>query len=203
MAQTAGVVKLYNESRGYGFIQRAGEKDLFFHISQVRDGYQPRKGDQVEFEEGPGRKGPEAKNVRPASAAARESGATMEVTQEGSAKTSSGSCTIICGLQGEALPALSAPQRGHGKGSYATFHVGQHIQVHGHWYKGTPTQIEVVEVTPTTADPIRQTLWEGTADELPETLSYLERAVQAADAKAACYHCHCLHFMPSNISSLR
>lgn len=196
-----GTIKFYNDSRGFGFIKREGDRDLFFHISGVESGYQPQKDDSVEFEVGKSAKGPAAKNVRPASADAGE--VTMEVEMGGGAVTSSGSCNIVCGLQGEPLPALSAPTRGTGKGSYATFRVGKHIQVHGTWHRGEPTRIIVVEVTPVEdGKPTRELLWEGIAAELPEVYDHLEKAVRAADEKAQCYHCHELHFPVANVEQL-
>jgi cold shock CspA family protein len=52
-----GVVKFYNE-KGFGFIRRSGENDLFFHISEVRSLDEdlerdvPKIGDAVEYEIG-------------------------------------------------------------------------------------------------------------------------------------------------------
>lgn len=61
-----GKVKFFNADKGFGFIALEGGNDVFVHISSVLDG-QPLVEDQkVEFEVGPGRKGDEAQNVRPA-----------------------------------------------------------------------------------------------------------------------------------------
>lgn len=52
--------------RGFGFIDTGKEKDLFFHMKQLR-GVQfddLRVGDKVEFTEAQGSKGPCAENVR-------------------------------------------------------------------------------------------------------------------------------------------
>lgn len=48
----AGKVKWFNETKGYGFIEQSGEKDIFVHYSAIKmDGYRTLKeGQQVEFE---------------------------------------------------------------------------------------------------------------------------------------------------------
>ncbi len=57
-----GQVKWFNQSKGYGFIEREEGDDLFVHISQVEGRIQD--GDNVEFEIGEGPKGPNAINVK-------------------------------------------------------------------------------------------------------------------------------------------
>ena len=63
---TVGTVKFFDATKGFGFISRAGGEDVFVHFSNiVGDGYRSlEEGQQVEFEIGQGRKGPEALNVR-------------------------------------------------------------------------------------------------------------------------------------------
>lgn len=63
MAQ--GTVKFFNSEKGFGFIARDGEEDIFVHFSNISgSGYRTLdEGDKVEFEIGEGRKGPEAVNV--------------------------------------------------------------------------------------------------------------------------------------------
>jgi CspA family cold shock protein len=61
-----GVVKWFNNAKGYGFITPDGDsKDVFVHFSQVAgDGYKSlNEGQRVEFEVREGAKGPEATNV--------------------------------------------------------------------------------------------------------------------------------------------
>jgi CspA family cold shock protein len=66
MSVQTGTVKFFNSEKGYGFISREGEDDVFVHFSNISgDGYRSlEEGQAVEFEVGPGRKGPEALNVR-------------------------------------------------------------------------------------------------------------------------------------------
>jgi CspA family cold shock protein len=62
-----GTVKWFNESKGYGFITPDdGGADLFVHFSEIQgEGYKTlREGDEVNFEQGQGQKGPQAKNVQ-------------------------------------------------------------------------------------------------------------------------------------------
>ncbi len=59
-----GTVKWFSSQKGYGFIQRPDEGDIFVHYSDLRvDGKSLNEGDEVEFEVGEGRKGPCATNV--------------------------------------------------------------------------------------------------------------------------------------------
>lgn len=61
-----GTVKWFNNSKGYGFITREGQPDLFVHFkSIVADGYKSlNEGDAVEFEVEESEKGPQAINVK-------------------------------------------------------------------------------------------------------------------------------------------
>jgi CspA family cold shock protein len=62
-----GTVKWFNSEKGFGFIAREGEPDVFVHFSAIQgEGYRSlEEGQAVEFDVGPGRKGEEAQNVRP------------------------------------------------------------------------------------------------------------------------------------------
>ena len=60
-----GVVKWFNESKGYGFIQRDSGSDLFVHYNDIQgEGFRTlQEGDAVQFEVADGQKGPKATNV--------------------------------------------------------------------------------------------------------------------------------------------
>jgi len=60
-----GVVKWFNNEKGYGFISREGADDLFVHYSEIQgSGYRTlEEGQRVEFEETMGRKGKQASAV--------------------------------------------------------------------------------------------------------------------------------------------
>jgi len=60
-----GKVKWFNNSKGYGFIEREGGPDVFVHFSQIQgDGFKTLKdGDEVSFEVVEGPKGQQAQNV--------------------------------------------------------------------------------------------------------------------------------------------
>lgn len=59
-----GTIKRLTD-KGFGFIDTGGDKDLFFHCSNVMDSRfdDLREGQRVTFEEGQGPKGPRAENV--------------------------------------------------------------------------------------------------------------------------------------------
>lgn len=54
-----GKVKFFNEEKGFGFIvPENGSKDLFVHISGVKNGVPLKEDSKVEYEVGQGKKGP-------------------------------------------------------------------------------------------------------------------------------------------------
>jgi len=65
LAQYTGVVKWFNNAKGYGFLGREGGPDVFVHYSSIQsDGYKSLKeGDEVEFDIIQGTKGPQADQV--------------------------------------------------------------------------------------------------------------------------------------------
>lgn len=60
-----GTVKWFNGAKGYGFISRPGQEDVFVHFKAIAgDGYKSlNEGDAVEFEVEKGPKGLQAANV--------------------------------------------------------------------------------------------------------------------------------------------
>lgn len=59
-----GSVKFFNADKGFGFIKKEDGSDIFFHVSEVQESRELQENDQVQFEEGEGRKGPCATNIK-------------------------------------------------------------------------------------------------------------------------------------------
>jgi len=66
LSKEQGVVKWFNASKGYGFIQRQSGEDVFVHFSAIQSGgYRSLEENQrVEFDITQGQKGPQAERVR-------------------------------------------------------------------------------------------------------------------------------------------
>lgn len=63
-----GTVKWFNESKGFGFIERESGEDVFVHFSAITgEGFKTlAEGDKVTFEVTKGPKGLQAANVKKA-----------------------------------------------------------------------------------------------------------------------------------------
>lgn len=57
-----GVVKFFNETKGFGFITVDGENDVFVHANDL-NGLKLKEGDKVTFNVAEGKKGTNAVNV--------------------------------------------------------------------------------------------------------------------------------------------
>jgi CspA family cold shock protein len=63
----AGIVKWFNDAKGFGFITPDdGGKDLFAHFSEIQSGgfKSLKEGERVEFIVKEGAKGPQASQIR-------------------------------------------------------------------------------------------------------------------------------------------
>ena len=66
-AREQGVVKWFNDTKGFGFIQRNSGEDVFVHFRAIQaDGHRSlQDGQKVEFTVAQGQKGLQAEEVRP------------------------------------------------------------------------------------------------------------------------------------------
>ena len=60
-----GIVKWFNDAKGYGFIQQESGPDVFVHFSVIQaEGFKSlAEGDKVSFDVVQGEKGPQSTNV--------------------------------------------------------------------------------------------------------------------------------------------
>lgn len=65
MSKTQGTVKWFNESKGFGFIERESGSDVFAHFRAITgEGFKTLKeGQKVEFTVTEGAKGPQAEDI--------------------------------------------------------------------------------------------------------------------------------------------
>jgi len=65
MSKTQGTVKWFNESKGFGFIERESGNDVFAHFRAINgDGFKTLiEGQRVEFTVTDGAKGPQAEDI--------------------------------------------------------------------------------------------------------------------------------------------
>jgi len=82
--KVSGTVKWFDAKKGYGFITREGEKDVFVHYSAIQgDGYRKLEdGQAVEFTIVEGRKGLEASDLTLAGSEKTSDMAVEEPDQE-------------------------------------------------------------------------------------------------------------------------
>ena len=74
-----GKVKWFSSEKAFGFIEQDNDNDIFVHVTGLADGVTAIDKDMlVEYEVEQGRKGPQAVNVKPATAAAP----AVEVVEE-------------------------------------------------------------------------------------------------------------------------
>ena len=75
-----GRVKWFDPRKGYGFLEREGEEDVFVHFSAIQmEGYKVLDdGERVEFDIVQGERGPQADNVVRLDAPSSEAGEEEE-----------------------------------------------------------------------------------------------------------------------------
>jgi CspA family cold shock protein len=59
-----GTVKFFHDQNGYGFIETDEmEDDVYFNVEDQDDGFEVEEGDEVEFDQEEGDKGPKATGI--------------------------------------------------------------------------------------------------------------------------------------------
>ncbi len=61
-----GIVKWFNQEKGFGFITAEDGKDVFAHFSEIqKEGFKTlNEGEEVTFDLTQGQKGPQATNIK-------------------------------------------------------------------------------------------------------------------------------------------
>ena len=59
----SGIIKIWKDSEGWGFIEGDNGEDYFLNISNMRKGQTIRINCRVKFDVNQGQRGPEAENV--------------------------------------------------------------------------------------------------------------------------------------------
>ena len=59
-----GKVKFFNDEKGFGFIERDGDTDVFVHFTQIEGSDKLPQGADVEYDLDEGKRGPYAKGVK-------------------------------------------------------------------------------------------------------------------------------------------
>ena len=110
-----GKVKWFSTDKAYGFIAQDDDTDIFVHVTGLAEGVTSLETDQVvEFEVTQGRKGNQAVNVRPASAAAAPAAAAPEADEAEAAPEADEAEAVPEAEEAEAAPeaeeAEAAPE---------------------------------------------------------------------------------------------
>ena len=78
-----GKVKWFSSEKAFGFIEQDNDNDIFVHVTGLADGVTAIDKDKlVEYEVEQGRKGPQAVNVKPATASAPAAAPIVEAEEE-------------------------------------------------------------------------------------------------------------------------
>ena len=59
----SGIIKIWNDTEGWGFIEGDDGEDYFLNVANVRKGQFIRVNSRVRFDVNQGQRGPEAENV--------------------------------------------------------------------------------------------------------------------------------------------
>lgn len=139
---TTGIVKWFNDTKGFGFIDGDDGKSYFVHFRQIPKGISIKEKDKVTFDSGRGEKGPVAKNVR-------LTGQNAQLTSHG--KTSNRQNIQVSSVNGGQFP-YAFVQRKPGKEKPKAFHHRQEqdrldVAFDVVWTTETPTALQPCEDT--------------------------------------------------------